>query len=160
MDQAVGVIGDDARGAREAQFLRTYTSDIALIHVGRPEALPEEERTALEAAGIALIETPVERVVLDNARIHALCFGPGEPRRFDAIYSALGVTPRSELALRLGARLATDGRLKVDDHQQTSVPGLFAAGDLVRGLNQISTAQGEAAIAATAIHNRLREIGA
>ena len=51
-----------------------------------------------------------------------------------------------------------DGRLVVDDHQQTTVPGLFAAGDLVRGLNQISTAQGEAAIAATAMHNRLRDL--
>jgi thioredoxin reductase (NADPH) len=44
----------------------------------------------------------------------------------------------------------------VDAHQQTSVPGLYAAGDLVRGLNQISTAEGEGAIAATHIHNRLR----
>ena len=58
---------------------------------------------------------------------------------------------------RRGARLGEDGRLIVDDHQQTTVAGLYAAGDLVRGLNQISTAQGEAAIAATAVHNQLRE---
>jgi thioredoxin reductase (NADPH) len=38
----------------------------------------------------------------------------------------------------------------------TSVEGLYAAGDLVRGLNQIAVATGEAAIAATAMHNRLR----
>jgi len=46
----------------------------------------------------------------------------------------------------------------VDDRQQTSIPGLYAAGDMVRGLNQITTAQGEAAIAATAMHNRLRGV--
>ena len=62
--------------------------------------------------------------------------------------------------MRLGARFDDGGRLYVDDHQQTSVPGLYAAGDLVRGLNQISTAQGEAAIAATAIHNQLRTVTA
>ena len=78
-------------------------------------------------------------------------------RAFPIVYSALGVKPRSELAVQAGAALAEDGRLIVDDHQQTSVPGLFAAGDLVRGLNQISTAQAEAAIAATGIHNRLRQ---
>ena len=78
----------------------------------------------------------------------------GDAFRF--AYAALGVQPRSELAAQAGARFDKERRLYVDEHQQTSVPGLYAAGDLVRGLNQISTAQGEAAIAATAIHNRLR----
>ena len=63
----------------------------------------------------------------------------------------------AELARGLGARLADDGRLEVDLHQATSVPGLYAAGDVVRGLNQIAVATAEAAVAATAIHNALRE---
>jgi thioredoxin reductase (NADPH) len=44
----------------------------------------------------------------------------------------------------------------LNEHQQTTIEGLYAAGDLVRGLNQISVAQAEGAIAATDIHNRLR----
>jgi thioredoxin reductase (NADPH) len=158
MDQRLAVIGAAALGAREALFLKTYSDDITLIHVGAPADLPDPDRRALEAAGIDLVETSIDRVMLDNDRISALCFGPGEPRRFDAVYSALGVEPRSELAVRIGARFDDGRRLYVDDHQQTSVAGLYAAGDLVRGLNQISTAQGEAAIAATAIHNRLRDM--
>ena len=43
----------------------------------------------------------------------------------------------------------------MDDHQQTSVPGLFAAGDVVKGLDQISHAMGEAGVAATTIRNLL-----
>lgn len=156
MDKAVGVIGDSALGAREALFLKTYTNRISLIHVGPAKALDREIRAKLEAEGIELVETAMDKVILDANRVTALCFGPGWPRRFDAIYSALGVEPRSELAVRAGARFDSGKRLYVDDHQQTSVPGLYAAGDLVRGLNQISTAQGEAAIAATAMHNLLR----
>ena len=79
-------------------------------------------------------------------------------RRFDCAYSALGVTPRNDLAKGLGALLDADQRLVVDLHQRTSVEGLYAAGDLVRGLNQISVAQAEGAIAATHIHNRLRGV--
>ena len=45
----------------------------------------------------------------------------------------------------------------MDAHQATSVAGLYAAGDVVRGLNQIAVAGAEAAVAATAIHNALRE---
>ena len=45
----------------------------------------------------------------------------------------------------------------MDAHQQTTTPGLYAAGDVVRGLNQIAVASAEAAVAATDIHNRLRQ---
>lgn len=147
----VGVLGRDALGAREALFLRGYSDAVSLIHTGPPEALPPEERQTLAAAGVELIEAPPDSLRLEGD--HVLC----GPRRFDALYLAYGVSPRCELARGAGARAAKDGRLIVDDHQMTTAPGLYAAGDLVRGLNQISTAEGEAAIAATAIHNRLRE---
>lgn len=158
MDKTVGVIGDSELGAREALFLKTYTNRLSLIHVGPSKALGRETRAKLQAENIELIETAMDQVILDAKRITALCFGPGWPRRFDALYSALGIEPRTELAMQVGVRFGPDRRLKVDDHQQTSVPGLYAAGDMVRGLNQISTAEGEAAIAATAMHNRLREV--
>ncbi len=82
----------------------------------------------------------------------------GTKHRFDLIYSAFGTTAQTALATALGAKVDNAYRLFVDEHQETSVRGLFAAGDLVRGLNQISVANGEAAIAATAVHNRLRRV--
>lgn len=154
--QRVAVIGKDSHSAREAEFLTTYTDQVTLIHVGAPEDLTAEDRASLASAGVEVIEAPVQSVALDRRRIRALCFAGGAPREFDAVYSALGVRPRTRLAEQAGARLDDSGRLIVGDHQETSVPGLYAAGDMVRGLNQISTAEGEAAIAATDIHNRLR----
>lgn len=157
--QSVGVIGEGAHAAREAIFITTYSDRVALIHIGDPTSLDVAMRDRLAKAGVEVIETSCERVVLEKEKIQALHFGPGEPRRFDVIYSAMGVRPRTDLAQQAGARLDETGRLLVGDHQETSVPGLYAAGDLVRGLNQISTAEGEAAIAATDIHNQLRSSG-
>lgn len=151
----LAVIGDGGLGAREASFLLTYTDQVTLVHTGPPEALSGPEREALAAQGIEVIAAPISRVDLDADRIQALCFSDQGPRSFDAVYLALGVDPRGRLAADLGAAQDPEGRLVVDAHQRTSVPGLFAAGDLVRGLNQITTAEGEAAIAATAIHNDL-----
>ena len=54
-----------------------------------------------------------------------------------------------------GARASADGCLEVDEHQETSVPGLFAAGDVVKGLDQISNAMGQAGVASTTIRNHL-----
>jgi thioredoxin reductase (NADPH) len=157
--EQVGVIGRDGHAAGEALFMLTYTPHVTLIHAGRPQDLPDAERAALAKAGVEVIEAPISSVVLDRKRLCAVCFGPDHTRRFDSLYSALGVRPRTRLAKAAGARLGVAGRLLVGDHQETSVPGLFAAGDVVRGLNQISTAEGEGAIAATRIHNALREAG-
>lgn len=155
----VGVIGRDAHAAREAIFLTTYSDQVALIHAGPADGLTKDCRDELAAAGVELIETPIESVVLDAERISAVCFGADGPRRFDSLYAGLGVQPRSKLAVEAGAKLDENGRLLVGEHQETSVPGLYAAGDVVRGLNQISTAEGEGAIAATHIHNSLRTGG-
>jgi thioredoxin reductase (NADPH) len=155
--QAVGVIGDSDKGAREAIFLRAYADRLTLVHVGAAP-LSDEARAGLADDGIELIETPIGEVLVEDGRIAALCFGQ-EARRFDTVYCALGTTPRWRLAEQLGAELDTDERLKVGLHQETSIDGLYAAGDVVRGLNQISVAQAEAAIAATDIHNRLTAEG-
>jgi thioredoxin reductase (NADPH) len=152
--KAVAVIGNDDKGAREAAFLRTYSDRVALIHTGPAGALAEEAE--LTRLGIELIRAPIEDVRLEDDRVTALGWN-GDYRSFDLVYSALGTSPNAGLAHGLDAAIGEDGRLFVDPHQQTSVKGLYAAGDVVRGLNQIAVASAEAAIAATAIHNALRE---
>lgn len=101
---------------------------------------------------------PLDRLELnpDHAVIHQ--DGPAglNGLRFDALYAAFGVTPQVKMIRDLGLTLADDGRIMTDAHQETVVSGLFAAGDVVRGLNRICVAEGEAAIAACAIHNRLK----
>ncbi len=154
-DKRIGVIGAGEKAVREALFLRTYSSDLTVIHVGAPSNLDEQSRRTLEIAGIGLIETPIDAVVIEPEDVAAFDFGKGEVRRFDTIYSVLGSTPRATLAWSLGVEADPAGCLHVNEHQETSVPGLYAAGDLVRGLSQIAVAEAEAAIAATDIHNRL-----
>jgi thioredoxin reductase (NADPH) len=153
-DRSVAVIGRDDMGAREAAFLRTFSERVTLIHVGPPDALTANGE--LDRLGIELVRAPIDNVRLERDRVTALSWG-GTFRSFDLVYSALGTSPNSGLADALGARLGDDGRLLTDAHQKTSIDGFYAAGDVVRGLNQIAVATAEAAIAATAIHNALRE---
>ncbi len=153
-DKAVAIIGDDDKGVAEAAFLRTYSDRVTLIHTGPPEALTDRE--TLARLGVDLVETAIEDVRLEGDRVTALGWG-SQARVFDLVYSALGTSPNAALAEGLGARTGHDGRLVVGLRQTTSVDGLYAAGDVVRGLNQIAVATAEAAVAAVALHNRLRE---
>ena len=82
---------------------------------------------------------------------------PAGPLAFDSVYPALGSVIHSELAVALGAETNDESCLKVDAHQRTNIAGLYAAGDVVRGLDQISHAMGAAGVAATAIRNDLAE---
>ena len=72
--------------------------------------------------------------------------------------SALGSTPHADLAKSLGAKLADAGCIEVDAHQRTTIRGLYAAGDVVAGLDQNSHAMGQAAVAATANRNDLAAV--
>ena len=142
----IAVLGVAPLAEREAEFLRTYSSDVTVLRLdvagGAPAAAAEENLAASDLAFTAtgIVATPA-----------------GRPRQtFDYLYLALGCAPQTALATGCGAAVDDTGALLVDAHQMTSVQGLYAAGDLVRGLNQIAVATGEAAIAATAIHNRLR----
>jgi thioredoxin reductase (NADPH) len=74
---------------------------------------------------------------------------------FDSIYPALGSDTHTQLAEMVGATLASDGCILTDAHQRSVVPGLYAAGDVVHGLDQISHAMGEGGVAATTIRNDL-----
>jgi thioredoxin reductase (NADPH) len=153
-DKRIGVIGTGGHGTREAIFLRGYSRDVTLI---APEAhdLDDSCKATLDAAGIARVEGPCGGYAIEGERI-ALDTAEGR-MGFDTIYPALGSHIRSELAVAAGARADESGCLEVDDHQRTSVPGLFAAGDVTRGLDQISHAMGEGGVAATTIRNMLDE---
>jgi thioredoxin reductase (NADPH) len=144
----VGVLGDGDHAAREALFLRTYARDVTLLLTGDC-ALDPEVADEIARAGVKVVRADLASVLV---RKDGVIVAGGE---FDLLYSAFGITPQAKLAHALGVALDGDGRIKVGEHQETSVAGVFAAGDVVRGLNQIAVAEGEGAVAASAIHNRL-----
>jgi thioredoxin reductase (NADPH) len=151
----IAVIGHGAHGLGEAVFIaRTYSSDVTLLTLGREMQLDAGQRDKVQQHRIKVVEQPVEALTVEGDKVGALRGANGEEHRFDVLYSALGLRYRSDLATTLGARCDPSGALSVDEHNQTTVSGLYAAGDVARGLDQIAVALGQAAIAATDIHNR------
>ncbi len=155
-DKKVAVIGTGERGTAEARFLRSYTADLTLVSPDLPHELDEALRAELSEMGVTLIDGPVTAIEPGGETIN-LVTGSGR-HDFDTIYPALGTDTHTQLAEMVGASLAGDACIKVDSHQRTGVPGIYAAGDLVHGLDQISHAMGEGGVAATTIRNDLVEI--
>jgi thioredoxin reductase (NADPH) len=153
-DRKVGVIGSGARGVAEALFLRGYTADITLIAPDRALDLDPGDQAKLRELGIRAVDGPCHAVAaLDDAIVVETA---GGHHTFDSLYPALGSDVHSELAGQIGVALNGEtGCVLVDAHQRTSVPGAYAAGDVVIGLDQISHAMGEGGVAATTIRNDL-----
>ena len=155
IDQTVALIAPAANRVEHALFLTTYTSRLTLFCHNEALPLTERERTQLTAAGVVCVEEPIMRIEISTA-MQPVIHLHDSVHTFDALYPMLGETAHSQLALNLGAQCAEDGRLIVNDKQATSVAGLYAAGDVVNNLNQITVACAQAAVAATDIHNHLR----
>lgn len=152
-DKRVAVIGSGNHGTAEAQFIRSYTRDLTLVSPHGDHDLSPQCIRALDDAGVDRVAGPCGNFAIENDRI---AFDTPEGRMaFDSIYPALGSVIRSGLAVSAGARVSDEGCVLVDDHLETSIPGLFAAGDVVLGLDQISHAMGQAGVAATTIRNHL-----
>jgi thioredoxin reductase (NADPH) len=151
-DRVVAVYGAFEDAAGKALFLRTYTRRLTVLPTGR---LSNKKMLAkLKRAGIAIAPSP-PRGFRKTKNSVEVTLASGQRLEFNILYPALGCDVHSSLARSLGAKCTRSGFLKVNAKQQTSASGIYAAGDVVSDLHQLSVAEGHAAIAATCIHKSL-----
>jgi thioredoxin reductase (NADPH) len=151
-DRRIAIYGEVDEAVGHALFLRTFSTDVCIL-ASDASAGSDARRDEAREAGVEIHPTP--RALAFENGMSVARFHDGREQAFGTLYPTLGSRPHAELASMLGARLDEHGEIEVDAHNQTDVDGLYAIGDVVSALNQIAVAVGPAAIAATAIHNRL-----
>jgi len=150
----VGVLGQEEDALKEALFLLTYSKDVVIL-AKYPDEVGEAVRKQAAISGVEIWDT------VDDVSVGAdgldVAMADGSSRQLDMLYSAMGCDVRSELATQIGADCDDKGFILVGPHLETSVPGVYAIGDVAQALNQIAVGFGHAALAATHIHNALRD---
>jgi thioredoxin reductase (NADPH) len=155
-DRKLVVIGRGNAALGEALFLRSYTPDITIVTLGEPLELTDENRHRMERRGHPRHRDSAQGLGIEADRIARVEFVDGSSLTFDAIYSALGIHPRADLAATLGIRLHDDRRIITDSHQRTTIEGCYAAGDIVTGSEPTRRRHGARGDRRVDIHNRLR----
>jgi thioredoxin reductase (NADPH) len=150
-DDRIGVLAPVDEAIRHAAFLRAFSPQVSAIPSAPATPSAECARLAAEAG----IEILAPAIALAYAGDGCVVTTESGEHRFETLYPVLGSEAQSRLATALGAAVDDNDELRVDAHMQTSVDGLYAIGDVVSALNQISVALGHAAIAASALHSRL-----
>lgn len=150
-DGRVAILGPAPELAGHARFLRGYTRRLAAI----PTDGELEDAAAAELRALEVQVLPGGGALRFDGKRCRWELADGGAEVFDTVYPYLGYEGRNALVADWGLEAGGEGELKVDSHQQTGRPGLYAVGDVVSGLNQISVAVGQAAVAATHAHNSL-----
>lgn len=155
-DKNVAVIGTGDNGLSEATFLRSFTDRVTPVSPQSRHDLDETASRKAEQYGITCVDGPTQVEGMDDEGIK-LRVGSAL-MAFDSVYPALGSEVNNMLAQMAGVGCSDTGAIIVDTHQRTSVPGIYAAGDVVLGLDQISHAMGEGGVAAVTIRNDLSKV--
>uniref|UniRef100_A0A7C3WJM3 Thioredoxin reductase n=1 Tax=Fundidesulfovibrio putealis TaxID=270496 RepID=A0A7C3WJM3_9BACT len=154
------VVGGGNTALTDALYLKNLGVDVTVVH--RRDAFRAEKhlQDAVARADIPLLMNSRVEAILgtdkaSGVRLRDAATGQTREEPTDAVFVAVGETPNTEQAVALGCALTKDGSIAVDARMRTSVPGVYAAGDVTGGIRQIVTAVGQGASAALAVFEDL-----
>jgi len=155
-DKKIAVIIDSENGFRKVKFLSHFSRRLHATVI-KNFKISERWQKEMQRLRVRVHQGELQRLNFD-CDSQTLQIKLKGQRQFETqvAYLELGAkVPQKAVAHLHGLNKTPEGRFRMSAHQQTSIPGLYAIGDCANSLAQISVAAGEAAIAATAIHNQL-----
>jgi thioredoxin reductase len=154
-DQPLAVLAQGDRAVHMALMLRGWTDDVVVLTNGEP-GLEPGHREQLNAVGVTIDEREIAEFVSESGELAAVEFTDGPPLARRGVLVAATLHQRSTLAAQLGVAAAPRGpvavdAIEVDPFHRTSVPGVFAAGDLHAAMPQVAAAIAAGSMAGTAV---------
>jgi thioredoxin reductase len=149
-DQKLGVLGGAPDTIRYAQIVRQWAADV--VFFAPTETLTNADRSQLVARAIGVVEGAVRRVLVEDDRLCGVELDDGRIVRRAALFVPPRFVPNNDVLVGLGCDLGADGWMVTGTAGQTSVPGVWVAGNVANPRAQLITAAGEGSAAAIAIN--------
>jgi thioredoxin reductase (NADPH) len=148
-DQSIGVLGTSPGAVFHAQLIRQWSADVVLF--AHTLDLTTEDRDRLEARGVSVVDGPVARVIVGDDAVRGVELAEGATVSRSAVFVVPRMVPNDSLLTDLGCAVE-NGWVSVDRAGATSVPGVYAAGNVTDPRAQVITAAGVGSAAGFAIN--------
>jgi thioredoxin reductase len=155
-DRDVVVLGWSEHVVGFALTLLDWSRSITLVTDGHAFEGDAEHRAVLARHGIPVIELGATELVGTRGDLRAVRLADGTELPCQLAFFSIAHHPRNQLAIALGCRTTEEGCVWVDEHGQTSVAGVYAAGDIVPGYQLVQVATAKGTIAGVACATSLR----
>ncbi|GGM60642.1 thioredoxin reductase [Longimycelium tulufanense] len=154
-DAPIGVVGGDNRPftMHQASLVRQWSADV--VFFPNRITVDAEERERLTARGIRIVEGEVARLVVDDGRLSGVELADGQVVSRTAVFVGPRFVPHDELLTELGCEIGENGWVAADAMGRTSVPGVWAAGNVVAEGAQAINAAGAGSLAAIGLNHYL-----
>ena len=146
-DRHVVVLGWSAHVAGFALELLDWAASVTVVTDGRRFEGDDSEHRAMADHGVALVEDDAVALIGSRGDLQAVRLRGGDELPCGMVFFSLGHRPRTHLAEQLGCKRTEEGYLAVDEHGETSISGVYAAGDLAPGLQLLQVASAKGATA-------------
>lgn len=133
----------------------TYTDQITVVTHGNAPDVPEAHLEKLRQNNIRVLTDRVAGIEGQNGQVERLLLESGESVECDAIFYNITHKPRLDLMRRLNCEISPESCIVVNKKQQTSVEGVYAAGDIAPLEELVVVAAAMGAVAASNIHKSL-----
>lgn len=151
----VGVIGWGRQIAAFCMQMLTWTDRLTILTHGHDPELPERSREALDRFRIPVRTTPLASIEGQEGAVERVRFTDGTTEPFDALFFHIAYGPGCTIPAELGCTADQEGILHVDRDYETSIPGIYAAGDITPGAKLAIRAAGDGTRAAIGIYRSL-----
>ncbi|MFI8997716.1 NAD(P)/FAD-dependent oxidoreductase [Streptomyces sp. NPDC053542] len=152
-DQPIGVLGTHPAAVGHTLLLRQWSEDI--VYFAHTQQPGEEDRERLTARGVRIVEGTVKRLVVENDRLRGVELTEGRVVLRSAVFVVPTMVPRDDLLTGLGCAKDDNGWVVTDRAGRTSVPGVWAVGNVIDPRAMVVTAAGMGAAAAFALNQEL-----
>lgn len=154
--QRLGVLHSASVSAHQALLIADWGPTTLYLN-GAPA--PDADTAAqLERRGVAVEPAPIAELIGNEQSLSSLRLADGRDVRIDALFLASRTQFNSPLAEQLGCAIddAPMGRvIRTDESRQTTVPGVYAAGDIVRPMHNATWAASDGVTAGASAHQAL-----
>ncbi|WP_431043432.1 NAD(P)/FAD-dependent oxidoreductase [Streptomyces sp. P1-3] len=149
-DEPIGVLGTGPGSVHQALLLRQWSPDV--VFFPHTVDLADDDREQLSAHGVRVVDGAVERLVVDGDRLRGVELAGGGVVRRTAVFVSPRFVPHDDLLTGLGCAKDDTGWVATDPAGRTSVPGVWAVGNVADPRAQVVTAAGLGSAAAIAIN--------